>query len=30
MYNDTEWHVVIATREQQELSLYIDDFQSYK
>ncbi|XP_042212496.1 laminin subunit alpha-like isoform X1 [Homarus americanus] len=29
-YNDSEWHVVIATREHNELRLDIDDFKSYK
>ncbi|XP_071537849.1 laminin subunit alpha isoform X2 [Panulirus ornatus] len=29
-YNDSEWHVVIATREHNELCLDIDDFKSYK
>ncbi|KAK8725472.1 hypothetical protein OTU49_010877, partial [Cherax quadricarinatus] len=28
-YNDSEWHVVIATREHNELRLDIDDFKSY-
>lgn len=29
-YNDSEWHVVIATREHNQLRLDIDDFKTYR